>query len=91
MCIRDRDITISGGPLNFDVNENENINSLKWYVVSGVNISCLLYTSDAADERSSVDLGGRRIIKKKKKTDHMYMTRMYNTEISNEDNRRKNM
>ena len=30
--------------------------------LSGV---CLLYTSDAADERSSVDLGGRRIIKKK--------------------------
>ena len=29
------------------------------------NIFCLLYTSDAADERSSVDLGGRRIIKKK--------------------------
>ena len=29
-------------------------------------LSCLLYTSDAADERSSVDLGGRRIIKKKK-------------------------
>ena len=28
--------------------------------------TCLLYTSDAADERSSVDLGGRRIIKKKK-------------------------
>ena len=26
---------------------------------------CLLYTSDAADERSSVDLGGRRVIKKK--------------------------
>ena len=30
---------------------------------------CLLYTSDAADERSSVDLGGRRIIKKKKNVD----------------------
>ena len=29
--------------------------------------TCLLYTSDAADERSSVDLGGRRIIKKKNK------------------------
>ena len=29
---------------------------------------CLLYTSDAADERSSVDLGGRRIINKKKRT-----------------------
>ena len=30
--------------------------------------TCLLYTSDAADERSSVDLGGRRIIKKKTNT-----------------------
>ena len=27
---------------------------------------CLLYTSDAADERSRVDLGGRRIFQKKK-------------------------
>ena len=27
--------------------------------------SCLLYTSDAADEGLGVDLGGRRIIKKK--------------------------
>ena len=26
--------------------------------------SCLLYTSDAADDTRSVDLGGRRIIKK---------------------------
>ena len=26
---------------------------------------CLLYTSDAADDRTSVDLGGRLIIKKK--------------------------
>src|SRR5665648_1277042 len=33
-----------------------------------VDICCLLYTSDAADEEDSVDLGGRRIIKKKKKT-----------------------
>mgnify|MGYP003381480959 CR=1 FL=1 len=30
-----------------------------------IELPCLLYTSDAADERSSVDLGGRRIIKKK--------------------------
>ena len=28
-------------------------------------VICLLYTSDAADEARSVDLGGRRIIKKK--------------------------
>ena len=33
---------------------------------------CLLYTSDAADERSSVDLGGRRIIKKKKRNEHQW-------------------
>ena len=33
--------------------------------VVGLATVCLLYTSDAADERSSVDLGGRRIIKKK--------------------------
>ena len=30
-----------------------------------LDVPCLLYTSDAADERSSVDLGGRRLIKKK--------------------------
>ena len=30
----------------------------------GPVLPCLLYTSDAADERSSVDLGGRRIIQK---------------------------
>ena len=29
-----------------------------------MSITCLLYTSDAADEEDSVDLGGRRIIKK---------------------------
>ena len=46
-----------------------------WCVNSGnemitakeVSLICLLYTSDAADEEDSVDLGGRRIIKKKKK------------------------
>src|SRR5664279_6332307 len=32
--------------------------------VIGYLVSCLLYTSDAADEEDSVDLGGRRIIKK---------------------------
>ena len=31
----------------------------------GQGACCLLYTSDAADERSSVALGGRRIIKNK--------------------------
>ena len=38
-----------------------------WFCyLNSVLYTCLLYTSDAADERSSVDLGGRRIIKKKK-------------------------
>ena len=37
---------------------------------SGYLYHCLLYTSDAADERSSVDLGGRRIIKKTNKKKH---------------------
>src|SRR5665811_2526198 len=36
--------------------------------ISGImlTIGCLLYTSDAADDLTRVDLGGRRIIKKKK-------------------------
>eukprot|EP00658_Telonema_sp_P-2_P023540 TRINITY_DN19440_c0_g1_i2.p1 TRINITY_DN19440_c0_g1~~TRINITY_DN19440_c0_g1_i2.p1 ORF type:complete len:156 (-),score=38.89 TRINITY_DN19440_c0_g1_i2:31-498(-) len=37
--------------------------------------TCLLYTSDAADEEDSVDLGGRRIIKKKKNTYRTKKTR----------------
>ena len=37
----------------------------RWTEMELVVQTCLLYTSDAADERSSVDLGGRRIIKKK--------------------------
>ena len=42
---------------------------------------CLLYTSDAADERSSVDLGGRRIIKKKKVRHIYYVNNTYNKRI----------
>eukprot|EP00658_Telonema_sp_P-2_P036401 TRINITY_DN26346_c0_g1_i2.p1 TRINITY_DN26346_c0_g1~~TRINITY_DN26346_c0_g1_i2.p1 ORF type:complete len:234 (-),score=29.10 TRINITY_DN26346_c0_g1_i2:44-745(-) len=42
--------------------------SFTWEYQAGVlrQCTCLLYTSDAADEEDSVDLGGRRIIKKKK-------------------------
>ena len=39
-----------------------------------LHLTCLLYTSDAADERSSVDLGGRRIIKKKRTIYTLYRT-----------------
>ncbi|BCP57495.1 hypothetical protein SUT007_09530 [Streptococcus parasuis] len=44
-----------------------------WVIYSGNIFStiklvgCLLYTSDAADDKARVDLGGRRVIKKKKK------------------------
>ena len=34
------------------------------YAARVIPSTCLLYTSDAADEEDSVDLGGRRIIKK---------------------------
>ena len=55
--------------------------------------ACLLYTSDAADERSSVDLGGRRIIKKKTKTTRWWQRAwqlMYETQWSDESYRVKN-
>ena len=39
--------------------------------------ACLLYTSDAADERSSVDLGGRRIIKKKKQRKKYFLLAVF--------------
>ena len=40
----------------------------------GLVAACLLYTSDAADARSSVDLGGRGLIKKKKKKKSEYVS-----------------
>ena len=46
---------------------------------------CLLYTSDAADERSSVDLGGRRIIKKKTQTTLRYNTTQAHTQTTTND------
>eukprot|EP00657_Telonema_sp_P-1_P001351 TRINITY_DN1320_c0_g1_i1.p1 TRINITY_DN1320_c0_g1~~TRINITY_DN1320_c0_g1_i1.p1 ORF type:complete len:130 (+),score=35.64 TRINITY_DN1320_c0_g1_i1:193-582(+) len=43
------------------------------------NTSCLLYTSDAADDLLCVDLGGRRIIKKKKKNIIKYTKKKLNS------------
>ena len=43
---------------------------LSGYRFADSSYACLLYTSDAADERSSVDLGGRRILKKKQTNTH---------------------
>ena len=64
MCIRDRDF----GPsliLRRLVDIDDVANAAADKDADGQQPRpCLLYTSDAADERSSVDLGGRRIIKK---------------------------
>ena len=67
MCIRDR-YKSDGNILakNYSV-LGEKTNAETFYLYGTKFTSCLLYTSDAADERSSVDLGGRRIIKKKKR------------------------
>ena len=50
----------------------QNLYELAAQVGIALRTRCLLYTSDAADERSSVDLGGRRIITKKNITDLYY-------------------
>ena len=66
MCIRDS----NGGPpvtiylLMYNLQPRVFIATTALFFLI-LNYICLLYTSDAADERSSVDLGGRRIIKKK--------------------------
>eukprot|EP00656_Telonema_subtile_P005819 TRINITY_DN1265_c0_g2_i3.p1 TRINITY_DN1265_c0_g2~~TRINITY_DN1265_c0_g2_i3.p1 ORF type:complete len:102 (+),score=10.57 TRINITY_DN1265_c0_g2_i3:3-308(+) len=51
------------GPRQLVLNQQSH-HPLWW---SSPRYPCLLYTSDAADEEDSVDLGGRRRIKKKKK------------------------
>ena len=43
---------------------NENYNQYDFCTSLQLDIPCLLYTSDAADDMQCVDLGGRRIIKK---------------------------
>ena len=65
MCIRDSisyynynyyyTTNTIGGVTNMDTNKKKVV----------LAYSCLLYTSDAADDLLCVDLGGRRIIKKK--------------------------
>ena len=66
MCIRDRPHV--AGELGEWLQVSIETPSGPRCVIRGqaLHEACLLYTSDAADERSSVDLGGRRIIKKKK-------------------------
>ena len=65
MCIRDSRYTAADAKA-FILALTRRLALDTQYVQTGYeDTCCLLYTSDAADERSSVDLGGRRIIKKK--------------------------
>ena len=66
MCIRDRNVALPQLSADLKMNAAE----LSWVNMSFLLASaafciCLLYTSDAADDLLCVDLGGRRIIKKK--------------------------
>ena len=80
MCIRDSIFLLKGldGARMQDIADEASINKamLHYYFRNKQQLfdiildDCLLYTSDAADERSSVDLGGRRIIKKKTNIDN---------------------
>ena len=71
MCIRDRYETDQGTPdANFGAAVDGNYGFGDGCFNGTLDATCLLYTSDAADERSSVDLGGRRIIKKKRNIAH---------------------
>ena len=65
MCIRDRlrvEIPVLPGRL---LGPLRRAGHARPHHGDGDGAACLLYTSDAADERSSVDLGGRRILTKK--------------------------
>ena len=74
MCIRDREGVIHPGETAAEGPFGDHTGYYNEVAEFPVFTVCLLYTSDAADERSSVDLGGRRIIKKKKRNNKTSMT-----------------
>src|SRR5450756_3227796 len=77
-CRPARRITVGGWPLKASLESplpmSSTSSSFTIFTTccAGVRLSmtCLLYTSDAADDLLCVDLGGRRIIKKKNKIIH---------------------
>ena len=78
MCIRDSNSTYAFSENR--LNDGIELEGLEFHniIPQEAYRACLLYTSDAADERSSVDLGGRRIIKKKKYEDQPWRREDHN-------------
>ena len=66
MCIRDRVYAGRNGIIGALTEDLIDTTKDTAKSIAALRYTCLLYTSDAADERSSVDLGGRRLIKQKK-------------------------
>ena len=72
MCIRDRCHVTDGVDVGLDLTGgfHDAGDHVKFGLPQGY--TCLLYTSDAADDLLCVDLGGRRFIKKKTINPHQF-------------------
>ena len=80
MCIRDRRLGYTN--LSFEVGDiGQYVTDKEIDIVVSLHAcnTCLLYTSDAADDLLCVDLGGRRIIKQKNRliSMHSHYTTIY--------------
>ena len=62
MCIRDRETIAEYLTAALEDPNPDVFLAAVRDVARAHGMACLLYTSDAADQRTSVDLGGRRII-----------------------------
>ena len=67
MCIRDSNDIVAVSRKIHSSDERKRLQKIIEAIKpKNLGVICLLYTSDAADDLLCVDLGGRRIIKKKK-------------------------
>ena len=69
MCIRDRIYTATNVQSLWGLYQEEKVSYHIDVIGYDEDTICLLYTSDAADDLLCVDLGGRRVIKKKNNDD----------------------
>ena len=75
MCIRDRGIEGSAICHRSICHSLLQGSDADQFALADSHHHCLLYTSDAADDLLCVDLGGRRIIKKKNNEQHRHQTK----------------